>query len=124
MQENNLVLKEILRKIDLAQSKLTKCWEQFVLGSTSEGFNLLPEIFIELENIINFLNSLQEKSQLKINLHDIEELFIQLENAIKLNDYQKIADSIYYDIKNLLKKWRKSINNYIRYKIKGVNNVN
>jgi len=118
MSDNKLISKEVIQKIDLAQGKLTRCWEQFVLCENSDAFILLSEIFLDIGNIMNVINSMGIEGKYKIDFNKINEVFIEIEKSIVLKDHQLIADLLYYHIKPQLKKWNKAVNEYNKLNLK------
>lgn len=122
MEKYDLVDGKILEKIDFTQSKLTKCWEKFILSDITEGFETLSEVFSNIEELTVTLCNLQNQNDIKFDYSRIQKLFIELENCMKLNNYQQIADLIYYHIKPELKQWKKIIDKYIKHSLKGEKN--
>lgn len=100
----DLLINEIL---DL-EERIERCWEYFIISRIKEGMEFIDKIFYSIDTIINTINN---KKLINININEMQNIFINLEKALKVPDYILIADLLNYEIKPLIQLWRLDLNN-------------
>lgn len=99
-------METLLDEMLILEESIQRCWEYFITSRIKEGMEFINKIFYSIDKIINKIES---GKLLNIDINQIQNIFINLEVALKIPDYVLIADLLNYEVKPVIQLWREKL---------------
>lgn len=104
-----LYIQSFLANEDKLEQDISITWEQLITCENSEAMKSIQKIFDELNNALVNIEYLNKHYNFNIDIGIIIPIFNNMEKAINDEHYVYLADLIEYEVKTILRDWKRKI---------------